>query len=49
MKTGLEQGPEAGYLAEAQTFGELGMTPHAKGLMGLYTGQVSLYQNIREN
>ncbi|XP_033644913.1 trifunctional enzyme subunit alpha, mitochondrial-like [Asterias rubens] len=45
VKTGLEQGPEAGYLAEAQTFGELGMTPHAKGLMGLYTGQVICKKN----
>ncbi|XP_022089587.1 trifunctional enzyme subunit alpha, mitochondrial-like [Acanthaster planci] len=45
VRTGLDQGPEAGYLTEAQNFGELGMTPHAKGLMGLYTGQVICKKN----
>ncbi|XP_038057492.1 trifunctional enzyme subunit alpha, mitochondrial-like [Patiria miniata] len=45
VRTGLDQGPEAGYLAEAQKFGELGMTPHSKGLMGLYTGQVICKKN----
>ncbi|XP_018119632.1 trifunctional enzyme subunit alpha, mitochondrial [Xenopus laevis] len=45
VKTGLDQGQEAGYLAEAQKFGELGMTPESKALIGLYHGQVLCKKN----
>uniref|UniRef100_A0A670YXD6 Trifunctional enzyme subunit alpha, mitochondrial n=1 Tax=Pseudonaja textilis TaxID=8673 RepID=A0A670YXD6_PSETE len=45
VKTGLEQGNEAGYLLESQKFGELGMTPECKALLGLYHGQVQCKKN----
>ncbi|XP_070591023.1 trifunctional enzyme subunit alpha, mitochondrial [Erythrolamprus reginae] len=45
VKTGLEQGNEAGYLLESQKFGELGMTPECRALMGLYHGQVQCKKN----
>ncbi|KAJ8033396.1 Trifunctional enzyme subunit alpha, mitochondrial [Holothuria leucospilota] len=45
VRTGMEKGPEAGYLAEAQGFGELAMTPHCSALMGLYHGQVACKKN----
>ncbi|NP_001085618.1 hydroxyacyl-CoA dehydrogenase trifunctional multienzyme complex subunit alpha S homeolog [Xenopus laevis] len=45
VKTGLDQGQEAGYLAEAQKFGELGMTSESKALIGLYHGQVLCKKN----
>ncbi|KAM6462942.1 trifunctional enzyme subunit alpha, mitochondrial [Liasis olivaceus] len=45
VKTGLEQGNEAGYLLESQKFGELGMTPESRALIGLYHGQVQCKKN----
>ncbi|XP_077186901.1 trifunctional enzyme subunit alpha, mitochondrial [Paroedura picta] len=45
VKTGLEQGNDAGYLIESQKFGELGMTPESKALIGLYHGQVQCKKN----
>nr|XP_056709132.1 trifunctional enzyme subunit alpha, mitochondrial isoform X2 [Euleptes europaea] len=45
VKTGLEHGNEAGYLLESQKFGELGMTPESKALLGLYHGQVQCKKN----
>jgi len=33
VRTGIEQGPQAGYAAEAQAFGELAVTPQARNLM----------------
>ncbi|XP_053106420.1 trifunctional enzyme subunit alpha, mitochondrial [Hemicordylus capensis] len=45
VKTGLEQGKEAGYHMESQKFGELGMTPESKALIGLYHGQVQCKKN----
>ncbi|KAF6103595.1 hydroxyacyl-CoA dehydrogenase trifunctional multienzyme complex subunit alpha [Phyllostomus discolor] len=45
VKTGLEQGKEAGYLAESQKFGELAMTKESKALIGLYHGQVVCKKN----
>ncbi|CAH2245426.1 trifunctional enzyme subunit alpha, mitochondrial isoform X2 [Pelobates cultripes] len=45
VKTGLEQGSDAGYLAESQKFGELGMTSESKALIGLYHGQVLCKKN----
>lgn len=45
VKTGLEQGSDAGYLAESQKFGELALTKESKALMGLYHGQVLCKKN----
>ncbi|XP_021109245.1 trifunctional enzyme subunit alpha, mitochondrial isoform X2 [Heterocephalus glaber] len=45
VKTGIEQGSDAGYLAESQKFGELAMTKESKALMGLYHGQVLCKKN----
>uniref|UniRef100_A0A3Q3KAW9 Trifunctional enzyme subunit alpha, mitochondrial n=1 Tax=Monopterus albus TaxID=43700 RepID=A0A3Q3KAW9_MONAL len=45
VKTGLEQGPVAGYLAEVQNFGYLGKTPESAALIGLYHGQVACKKN----
>ncbi|XP_030054499.1 trifunctional enzyme subunit alpha, mitochondrial-like [Microcaecilia unicolor] len=45
VKTGLEKGSEAGYLAECQKFGELAMTKESKALIGLYHGQVVCKKN----
>ncbi|XP_004686442.1 PREDICTED: trifunctional enzyme subunit alpha, mitochondrial [Condylura cristata] len=45
VKTGLEQGSDAGYLSESQKFGELAMTNESKALMGLYHGQVLCKKN----
>ncbi|XP_047379470.1 trifunctional enzyme subunit alpha, mitochondrial [Sciurus carolinensis] len=45
VKTGLEQGSDAGYLAESQKFGELAMTKESKALVGLYHGQVLCKKN----
>ncbi|XP_043917547.1 trifunctional enzyme subunit alpha, mitochondrial [Protopterus annectens] len=45
VKTGVEQGSDAGYLAESQKFGELAMTNESKALIGLYHGQVACKKN----
>ncbi|XP_035388549.1 trifunctional enzyme subunit alpha, mitochondrial-like [Electrophorus electricus] len=45
VKAGMEQGPDAGYLAESQNFGKLAMTPESKALVGLYHGQVACKKN----
>lgn len=45
VKTGVEQGPTAGYLAESQNFGYLGKTNESAALIGLYHGQVSCKKN----
>uniref|UniRef100_A0A2I3RE94 enoyl-CoA hydratase n=1 Tax=Pan troglodytes TaxID=9598 RepID=A0A2I3RE94_PANTR len=45
VKTGIEQGSDAGYLSESQKFGELAMTKESKALMGLYHGQVLCKKN----
>ncbi|XP_048453152.1 trifunctional enzyme subunit alpha, mitochondrial isoform X2 [Rhincodon typus] len=45
VKTGLEQGSDAGYLVESQKFGELAMTNESKALTGLYHGQVACKKN----
>ncbi|KAK5886701.1 hypothetical protein CesoFtcFv8_017706 [Champsocephalus esox] len=44
-KTGIEQGPDAGYLAEAQNFGQLAQTSESAALIGLYHGQVACKKN----
>uniref|UniRef100_A0A2K5J2C5 enoyl-CoA hydratase n=1 Tax=Colobus angolensis palliatus TaxID=336983 RepID=A0A2K5J2C5_COLAP len=45
VKTGIEQGSDAGYLSESQKFGELAMTSESKALMGLCHGQVLCKKN----
>ncbi|XP_056419643.1 trifunctional enzyme subunit alpha, mitochondrial [Hyla sarda] len=45
VRTGVEQGSEAGYLAESQRFGELAMTSESRALIGLYHGQVQCKKN----
>uniref|UniRef100_A0A8D1D1G7 enoyl-CoA hydratase n=1 Tax=Sus scrofa TaxID=9823 RepID=A0A8D1D1G7_PIG len=45
VKTGIEQGSDAGYLSESQKFGELAMTKESKALMGLYRGQTLCKKN----
>ncbi|XP_012507943.1 PREDICTED: trifunctional enzyme subunit alpha, mitochondrial [Propithecus coquereli] len=45
VKTGIEQGNDAGYLSESQKFGELAMTKESKALIGLYYGQVLCKKN----
>lgn len=45
VKTGAEQGPVAGYLAESQNFGSLAKTSESAALIGLYHGQVACKKN----
>ncbi|XP_076833792.1 hydroxyacyl-CoA dehydrogenase trifunctional multienzyme complex subunit alpha b [Brachyhypopomus gauderio] len=45
VKAGVEQGADAGYLAESQNFGKLAMTSESKALIGLYHGQVACKKN----
>ncbi|KAK2515379.1 trifunctional enzyme subunit alpha, mitochondrial isoform X1 [Columba livia] len=45
VKTGLDQGRDAGYLTESQSFGQLAMTKESKALIGLYHGQVRCKKN----
>ncbi|CAK6965992.1 hydroxyacyl-CoA dehydrogenase trifunctional multienzyme complex subunit alpha b [Scomber scombrus] len=45
VKTGVEQGPTAGYLAESQNFGHLARTSESAALTGLYHGQVACKKN----
>uniref|UniRef100_UPI0037E70928 hydroxyacyl-CoA dehydrogenase trifunctional multienzyme complex subunit alpha a n=1 Tax=Semicossyphus pulcher TaxID=241346 RepID=UPI0037E70928 len=45
VRTGLEQGREAGYQAEAENFGKLAMTTESKALFGLYHGQMACKKN----
>uniref|UniRef100_A0A667ZLA1 enoyl-CoA hydratase n=1 Tax=Myripristis murdjan TaxID=586833 RepID=A0A667ZLA1_9TELE len=42
---GVEQGGEAGYVAEATNFGKLAMTSESRALIGLYQGQVICKKN----
>ncbi|XP_071117488.1 trifunctional enzyme subunit alpha, mitochondrial-like [Haliotis cracherodii] len=45
VRTGLDEGKEAGYNAEAKGFAQLGITPQSKGLIGLYYGQTACKKN----
>uniref|UniRef100_A0A3Q0SZP5 Hydroxyacyl-CoA dehydrogenase trifunctional multienzyme complex subunit alpha a n=1 Tax=Amphilophus citrinellus TaxID=61819 RepID=A0A3Q0SZP5_AMPCI len=45
VKTGIEQGSDAGYQAEAQSFGKLVMTSESKALIGLYNGHLLCKKN----
>ncbi|XP_071953531.1 trifunctional enzyme subunit alpha, mitochondrial-like [Antedon mediterranea] len=45
VKTGVQQGSDAGYLAESKGFGDLAMTTHSKALIGLFHGQTICKKN----
>lgn len=45
IRVGVDKGPKEGYEAEANGFGELAMTPHCKGLIGLFKGQTECKKN----
>lgn len=45
VRTGLDKGAVAGYAAEAKAFGELAMTPEARGLISLFHGQTECKKN----
>ncbi|KAF5900351.1 trifunctional enzyme subunit alpha, mitochondrial-like, partial [Clarias magur] len=45
VQTGVEQGSEAGYQKELESFGALAMTPESRALIGLYQGQVACKKN----
>ncbi|GAB6029154.1 hypothetical protein CHUAL_004931 [Chamberlinius hualienensis] len=45
VKTGLEKGKTAGFLAERTNFGELVMTKESKALFGLFYGQTECKKN----
>ncbi|XP_029903502.1 hydroxyacyl-CoA dehydrogenase trifunctional multienzyme complex subunit alpha a [Myripristis murdjan] len=45
IQAGVEQGGEAGYVAEATNFGKLAMTSESRALIGLYQGQVICKKN----
>ena len=45
VRTGLDKGPQAGYEAEANAFGELAMTPESRGLISLFHGQTECKKN----
>ncbi|POW59809.1 fatty acid oxidation complex subunit alpha FadJ [Candidatus Pantoea alvi] len=42
VRTGIEQGSEAGYLAEARAFGELAMTPQSAALRSLFFASTAM-------
>jgi len=45
VKTRMYKGEEAGYAAEAKTFGDLAMTSESNALMGLFHGQTACKKN----
>ena len=45
VRVGVDKGPHAGYDAEARGFGELAVTPEAKGLISLFHGQTECKKN----
>ncbi|KFM69376.1 Trifunctional enzyme subunit alpha, mitochondrial, partial [Stegodyphus mimosarum] len=45
VRTGIEKGLVAGYAAESDGFGTLGMTTHSNALIGLYHGQTLCKKN----
>ena len=48
VRTGIEQGPPAGYTAEARAFGELAVTPQARNLMRVVDIRQQLRREARE-
>jgi len=47
VRTGIDQGPRAGYAAEAQAFGELAVTPQARNLMRVLDMRQQLRREAR--
>ncbi|GAB0094479.1 Enoyl-CoA hydratase [Sergentomyia squamirostris] len=45
IRTGVDKGPDAGYAAEREGFGQLSQTPQSKGLIGLFRGQTECKKN----
>jgi len=45
IRAGLDEGPEGGYKAEREKFGELCATPESKGLISLFHGQTECKKN----
>lgn len=45
VKTGLQRGPNAGYEAERNGFGELTVTKESNALIGLFEGQTQCKKN----
>jgi len=45
VRAGLDNGPEAGYAAEAKGFGELVVSPESAGLRSLFHGQTECKKN----
>ena len=45
VKSGVEEGMEAGLAAEAKGFGELILTPHSRALIGLFHGRTQCTKN----
>jgi len=45
LRTGLDEGPAKGYIAEHTKFGELCATPESKGLISLFHGQTECKKN----
>lgn len=45
LRTTLDKGSEAGYLAENQGFGKLAATKESRGLIGLFHGQTECKKN----
>ena len=45
VRAGLDKGPEGDYEAERIKFGELVVTPEAKGLISLFHGQTECKKN----
>lgn len=45
VRTGVEKGPEHGFPAEAQGFGELGMTSESKSLISIFYAQTACKKN----
>jgi 3-hydroxyacyl-CoA dehydrogenase/enoyl-CoA hydratase/3-hydroxybutyryl-CoA epimerase len=48
VRIGVEQGPQAGYAAEAKAFGELAVTPQARNLMRVFELRQELRREARE-
>ncbi|CAN5743152.1 fatty acid oxidation complex subunit alpha FadJ [soil metagenome] len=48
VRTGIEQGPRAGYAAEAQAFGELIVTPQARNLIRVFDLRQRLRREARD-
>lgn len=45
LRTTVDKGFEAGYVAENQGFGQLAVTKESRGLIGLFQGQTECKKN----